>query len=213
LKLKALDLFCCCGGAAKGLQNAGFTTVGVDIRNGHEYPDGFIQKDVFDLEPDSDFMQDFDLIWASPPCQQFSVSARRWVNVGYKFDGDMIERTRQLLRKTGKPFIIENVVGAPLRNDLRLCGEMFGLRVVRHRIFEIEGFTVIQPPHIPHRPPLDYNHSWYVNLTGHGGQSYSFKIEDWQQAIGISHISKKEHLTQAVPPAYSEYIANYFKLR
>lgn len=207
---KALDLFCCCGGASVGLERAGFDVTGVDIRNGHDYPPSsdFIQKDVFDL--DIKYINKFDFIWASPPCQPFSVSSRRWVNVGYSFDGDLIDATRQLLLKTKKPFVIENVVGSPLRNDLRLCGEMFGLRVVRHRIFEIHGFTVLQPPHIKHRDPIDKNHSWYVNMTGHGGQSYSFKMEDWKNAIGIHHISKKEHLTQAVPPAYSEYIGRAF---
>jgi DNA (cytosine-5)-methyltransferase 1 len=209
LVINALDLFCCCGGASVGLERAGFDDItGVDIRNGHEYPHDFWCDDVFELP--MSFFDYFDFIWASPPCQQFSVSSRRWVNVGYSFDGDMIDATRQLLLKTKKPFVIENVVGSPLRNDLRLCGEMFGLRVVRHRIFEIHGFTVLQPPHIKHRDPIDRNHSWYVNMTGHGGQSYSFKMEDWQNAIDIHHISKKEHLTQAVPPAYSEYIGRAF---
>ena len=101
------------------------------------------------------------------------------------------------------------MVGSPLRNDLRLCGEMFGLRVVRHRIFEIEGFSILQPPHIKHRKPINKNHSWYVNLTGHGGQSYSFKMEDWKNAMEIDWVSKKEHLTQMIPPKYSEYITGY----
>lgn len=206
--MRVLDLFCCCGGAALGLHQAGLSTLGVDIRNNHEYPSEFLNTDIFKLPPD--IFKEFDLIWASPPCQQFSVSSRRWVNVGYEFDGDMIDATRQLLLDTGKPFVIENVVGAPIRKDLRLCGEMFGLRVVRHRIFEIHGFSVMQPPHVKHRPPIDHNHSWYVNMTGHGGQSYSFKLEDWQRAIDIYHITRKEHLTQAVPPAYSKYIGEWF---
>jgi len=206
--MKVLDLFCCCGGAAKGLHDAGFESVGIDIRNNHEYPYQFIQSDVFELP--LNYFQEFDLIWASPPCQQFSVSSRRWINVGYDFDGDMIQATRKLLLKTGKPFIIENVIGSPLRKDLILCGQMFALRVVRHRIFEINGFRVPQLKHLKHKKPLNFNHSYYVNLTGHGGQSYSFKMEDWQNAIGISHIHKKEHLTQAVPPAYSKYIGENF---
>jgi hypothetical protein len=87
---------------------------------------------------------------------------------------------------------------------------MFALRVVRHRIFEIHGFRVPQLKHLRHKKPLNSNHSYYVNLTGHGGNSYSFKIEDWKKAIGIYHIHKKEHLTQAVPPAYSKYIGENF---
>ena len=48
-------------------------------------------------------------------------------------------------------FCIENVAGAPIRHDLMLCGEMFGLKVIRHRYFEIHGFSVAQPEHIKHR--------------------------------------------------------------
>ena len=117
-----------------------------------------------------------------------------------------MDKTRQLLLKTNRSFIIENVVGAPLRKDLRLCGQMFGLRIVRHRIFEIEGFTVLEPPHEKHIAPNN-GRSYYAQIAGHGGNSYSFKLEDWKKAMGIHHINKKEHLTQAVPPAYSEYIA------
>lgn len=207
---KLLDLFCCCGGISKGFHNQGFECVGVDIKDNHNYPYEFIHKDIFQLP--LSFFERFDLIHASPPCQQFSWSAKQWINKGYEFEPDMVDRTRQLLIKVGKPFIIENVVGAPIRNDLRLCGEMFGLRVLRHRIFELNGFdtTVLQPSHIKHRSPIDYNHSYYVNLTGHGGQSYSFKIEDWQKAIGIDWVTDKKHLTQMIPPKYSEYIAKFF---
>jgi|SRR5580765_1688639 len=204
--MKVLDLFCCCGGAAAGLHRASFDTVGVDITGNHQYPDRFIQEDVFNLP--LDFMKEFDLIWASPPCQFYSYGTRK--HGRYKKYPDLVDRTRQLLKKTGRPFIIENVVGAPLRNDLRLCGEMFGLRIIRHRIFEIEGFTVLQPPHIKHRQPVN-GKSYYAQIAGHGGESYSFKMEDWKKAIGINHITKKEHLTQAVPPKYSEYIAGYIK--
>lgn len=88
-----------------------------------------------------------------------------------------------------------------------LCGEMFGLNVIRHRIFETHGFMILQPPHIKHKPPKDRTHSAYCCVSGHGGDSHSFKLEDWQKAMGIYHIDKKEHLTQAIPPAYSEYIS------
>ena len=205
--MKVLDLFCCCGGVSKGFISAGHEVTGVDITDNHEYPFDFIHSDVFKLKPE--FFEKFDFIHASPPCQQFSWSARQWINKGYEFEPDLIDRTRQLLLKTGKLFSIENVVGAPVRKDLVLCGEMFGLRVLRHRIFETHGFTVLQPLHVKHKPPIDRNHSYYVNLTGHGGQSYSFKLEDWHNAIGIDWITKKEHLTQAIPPAYTEYIGNY----
>lgn len=204
---KAIDLYCCCGGSSLGIHNAGFDVTGVDITNDHEYPYKFIHSDVFDL--DVEVFQDYDIIFASPPCQPFSIAAKKWINKGYKFSDDLVDKTRQLLLKTGKPFVIENVVGAPVRKDLVLCGEMFGLRVIRHRIFEIHGFTVLQPPHIKHKPPIRKNKSWYVQLAGHGCTSYSFKFEDWKKAIGIYHIHDKTHIVQAIPPKYSEYICKF----
>lgn len=188
---------------SKGFVNAGHQVTGVDITDDHQYPFDFVHSDVFELK--QDFFEQFDFIHASPPCQHYSWSAKRW----HKEFPDLIDKTRSLLQRTGKPHIIENVIGAPLRNDLMLCGEMFNLRVLRHRIFETHGFTVLQPLHEKHRPPIDKGHSYYACVAGHGGEGYSFKLKDWQNAIGIDWITRKEHLTQAIPPAYSEYIARY----
>lgn len=204
--MKLLDLFCCCGGISKGYHSAGFDEcVGVDIIDNHKYPYDFIHSDVFRL--DINFFNQFDLIHASPPCQHYTWSTRKDRNIKFP---NLVERTRNLLLKIGKPFTLENVVGAPLRQDLVLCGEMYGLRTLRHRIFEIEGFNVIQPVHIKHRPPMAKDKSYYACVAGHGGDSYSFKIEDWQKAMGIDWVSDKNHLTQMIPPAYSNYIGLQF---
>lgn len=204
--MKLLDLFCCCGGISKGYHDAGFDEcVGVDINDDHKYPYNFIHSDVFKL--DLNFFSKFDLIHASPPCQHYTWAARK--DRIDKFP-DLVERTRNLLLKTGKPFTIENVVGAPLRKDLVLCGEMFGIRVLRHRIFEIEGFNVIQPSHIKHKPQIAKDKSYYASVAGHGGDSYSFKLEDWQKAMGIDWVIDKKHLTQMIPPIYSYYIGKRF---
>jgi len=203
-----LDLFCCCGGAAIGLSDYGRNHItGVDIEPGHEYPFHYFVNDVFDLP--LKYFQQFDLIWASPPCQHYSYSISQEERNQYP---DLVDKTRQLLLEVGKPFIIENIPNAPLRKDLRLCGEMFRLRVLRHRIFEIHGFKVPQPKHEKHKPPIDETHSYYAQIAGHGGNSYSFSIVDWCSAIGIYHISSKEHLTQTVPPAYSNYIIRQFSV-
>jgi DNA (cytosine-5)-methyltransferase 1 len=205
--VKVLDLFSCCGGASTGLSDGGKNrVVGVDINDGHDYPFEFIKHDVLKLE--SSFFDEFDLIWASPPCQQFSIGSKRWLNLGYDMPPNLIPQTRELLLKTGKPFIIENVPNAPLRKDLVLCGEMFGLRVIRHRVFELQGLKVKQPPHIRHKPRIDKKHSYYSQLAGHGGDSYSYKIEDWKRDIGIDWVNDKEHLVEMIPPLYSKYIIN-----
>ena len=231
--MKLLDLFCCCGGISKGFHDSGFECTGVDIKDDHQYPYEFIQSDVFDLP--LSFFEQFDIIHASPPCQ-FYIPTNKWRENTYP---DLIDKTRQLLLRVGKPFIIENVQGAPVRKDLRLCGEMFGLRVIRHRLFEIHGFTIMQPKHEKHKLSVmngsaigvytgginpgfwgdkkkqqefrkKRKDSYYACVAGHGGQSYSFKLEDWKKAMGIDWVDNKEHLTQMIPPAYSNYIAKFF---
>ena len=205
--MKLLDLFCCCGGISKGFADNGFECTGVDITDDHESPYelyDFYNEDVFDLP--LSFFEKFDIIHASPPCQHYFYG----INQEHRNDfPDLIDRTRQLLLKTGKPFILENIPNAPLRKDLILCGEMFGLRVIRHRIFEIHGFSVPQPENPKHKKPIDKTHSYYAQVAGHGGNSYSFEIKAWKEAMGIDWVSKKEHLTQMIPPVYSNYISGF----
>lgn len=206
--MKILDLYCCCGGVSTGLyDNGNNDVVGIDINNNHNYPFNFIQSNVFDLK--ENFLDRFDFIWASPPCQHYTWSTRK--DRTEKFP-NLIDKTRNLLKKTGKPFVIENVVGSPLRKDLILCGEMFGLRVLRHRVFEVEGFTILQPPHIKHREPISKNKSYYACVAGHGGDSYSFRIDDWKNAMGIDWVNDKNHLVEMIPPSYSNFIIKNFML-
>ncbi len=103
--MRILDLFCCCGGASTGLADDGRNkVVGIDIEGNHNYPFEFIKADVLKLEPS--FLKDFDLIWASPPCQQFSIGSNRWLNAGYNMPPNLIPQTRALLERAEKPYII-----------------------------------------------------------------------------------------------------------
>lgn len=208
--MKILDLYCCCGGISKGFHDSGHEVTGVDIKDNHNYQYNFIHSDVFKLPVT--FFEKFDFIHASPPCQVYTWSTRKdRVN---KFP-DLVEKTRALLLKTGKPFMIENVQGAPIRKDLLLCGVMFGLNMLRHRIFEIHKVKIPQPVHKPHRlkvTKLDNGwgmtrkSSYYLCVSGHGGDSQSFSFRRWKKAMGINWIVKITHLTQMIPPAYSRYI-------
>lgn len=201
--MRFLDLFCCCGGISRGMKDAIPTAeiTGVDVTDDHDYPFNFIHSNVFDLT--DEFLEKFDLIHASPPCQHYSNSISKSKRQIYP---DLVARIRRRLRRTAIPFTLENIPNSPLRKDLILCGEMFGLRVIRHRIFELRGFTILQPPHIRHKNPIDKKHSYYAQVAGHGGDSYSFKIQDHKMAMGIDWVSKKHHLNQMIPPAYYEYI-------
>ena len=205
MKLRALDLFCCAGGAAMGLHRAGFDVVGVDIRPQPRYPFEFHQADAVKFP-----LNGFDFIWASPPCQRFSDLAKR--NGNADDWPDLIEPIRNRLEKSGVLWVIENVEGAPLRSPVVLCGTMFPeLRVLRHRLFE-SNFDIPQPEHGKH--PLVFTmdkrkahygklcqDTAYVQVTG-GGNCSKANASD---AMGIDWMTKNE-LNEAVPPAYSEHI-------
>lgn len=106
---RLLDLFCCAGGAAKGYHDAGFDVVGVDIKPQPRYPFEFIQMDVCEF-PKSRMMQ-FDAIHASPPCQAYTPLGALHPHKTYP---DLVHFTRERLEWTGKPYVIENVMAAPL---------------------------------------------------------------------------------------------------
>lgn len=196
---KALDLFSCAGGAAMGLHRAGFDVVGVDIDPQPRYPFAFHQADALTFPLDG-----FDFIWASPPCQQFCALATREDLSGYP---DLIDPIRQRLLSAGVPFVIENVVQAPVRRDLILCGAMFGLRSYRHRHFEC-SFPVVQPGHPKHvvrvnRRGENRRQHWasggFITITGDVG------VYCGPEAMGIDWMTGNE-MSEAIPPAYAEYI-------
>ncbi len=207
-KPKLLDLFCCAGGVAVGYSRAGFEVVGVDIDPQPNFPFEFIQADALKL--DMKFLKSFDAIHASPPCQAYSDLAKRNKN-GDKWPR-LIEPVREILIKTGKPYVIENVSGAPLIHPTVLCGTMFkGLRVLRHRLFEA-NFLILAPPHGKHPKvhTFDKRKSHYgktddridfVQVTGGGNCT----IAAARDAMGINWMTKDE-LNEAIPPAYTEFI-------
>ena len=203
--MKALDLFCCAGGASDGLRRAGFSVVGVDIKAQPNYPFEFHQADALTFPLDG-----FDFIWASPPCQRFSDLAHRNANA-HKWP-DLIGPIRQRLSESGLLYTIENVEGSPLVNPVMLCGTMFrGLRVLRHRLFEA-NFQIPQPPHGKHPRvhTFDKRKSHFgktnemvnfVQVTGGGNCT----VRARRDAMQIDWMTQQE-LNQAVPPAYAEHI-------
>ncbi len=194
--------------------------MGIDIQEQPQYPFFFTHADVLKLS--TDYLAQYDFIWASPPCQAYSYAAARWRNSGRIWD-DLIGPTRGLLLASGKPFVIENVPGAPLCNDLMLCGEMFGIKIIRHRYFEIHGFEAEQLAHLKHRGMA--KDGFYVTVAGNGGDyaGHNFcklndlpganQLETWQYAMGIPWITSKKTLREAVPPAYAQYIFRQFLIR
>ena len=199
-KPRALDLFCCAGGAGMGLHRAGFEVVGVDIVPQPRYPFEFHQADALTYP-----LESFDFVWASPPCQVHSITASLHRHRVRKHL-DLIAPVRARLAASGAPYVIENVMGAPLLNPIMLCGTMFGLRVYRHRLFET-SFFLLAPPHGKHTQGSTGSHRGYsrdnpmVCVAGH-----NFKKEEGEEAMGIDWMTNRAQLAQAIPPAYSEFL-------
>jgi DNA (cytosine-5)-methyltransferase 1 len=195
---KLLDLFCCQGGASAGYERAGFDVTGVDIDPQPRYPFPFFQGDAlkFLLE----HHHEFDAFHASPPCQAFTNAQKIQ---GNEHD-DFITATRSAFELISKPWVIENVPGAPLRADLVLCGGMFGLRTYRHRLFE-SNMPLVAPEHPEHsarvtkmgRPPREGEFMHVVgNFSG---------VELARDVMGMPWATR-DGLREAIPPAYTQHI-------
>jgi hypothetical protein len=188
-----------------GYHRAGFDVVGVDVAM-QPYPFTFALGDALDFL--ATHWRSFDAVHASPPCQASS-ALTKGTNKGREYV-QLIPETRRLLRAIGVPSIIENVQGSDLRRDLTLCGEMFGLDVIRHRYFEVSGFTATAPTHKPHRGRVrgwrhgTYYDGPYVAIYGDGGGKGS--VAEWQAAMGIDWTDDRKAIAEAIPPAYTEHI-------
>lgn len=196
--MKALDLYCGAGGASMGLYRAGFDVTGIDINPQPHYPFKFIQGDA--LEAD---LSGYDLVWASPPCQRSSrmSNCRKGLASTYP---QLIPQTRQKLLDWGGPWIIENVVGAPLNNPVMLCGAMFGLATYRHRLFE-SSIVLHTPPHPEHLTPSSKAGHWkpgtFISIAGHFAP-----IALAKQAMGIDWMNSNE-LAESIPPVYALHLS------
>lgn len=202
-----LDLFCGAGGAARGYQQAGFYVVGVDIKPQPRYAgDEFIQADAMTFPLDG-----YDAIHASPPCQAYTLMNQRWPGAADKHPR-LIEETRSRLTESSALFVIENVVGAPLRNAIKLCGSNFGLGTVRHRLFESNAFMLAPGCHCrgwrDHAGVFgmhpDGGRLW-TRKDGHAPQRRVGSLLEGQQRMGIDWMVWTE-LKEAIPPAYTHYI-------
>lgn len=211
--MKALDLFCGGGGACLGMQWAGFEVVGVDIKPHKNYPGHFIQGDIHDLPVD---VMDFDFVWASPPCQRFSIGTQSVKNKDYyKTLPDLIPITKEVL--SGHPFsVIENVPKAPIRKNLMLNGSSVGLNwIERRRIFEL-SFWMWQPP-LPPAKGIRFTIAKSRSATNEADRQRRKKMglpitipkETAKVFMGIplDHQMTDAEIGEAVPPPYAEYIA------
>lgn len=234
-----LDLYCCEGGAAKGYQNAGYDVYGVDLhpKYAKRYPgQGFIAASALDvLETLNNgggvtfsngvtlTQEDITARHASPPCQAYSITKH-----GHSKEHPMlIEPTRELLQASGLPYVIENVVGAPLNDPTMLCWSMFyeagsvidddgtPLRMERHRLFETNwDLTTPRPDH--HDKTVQVagayggarRDKWEAKHIRKGGYVPAKHIQE--RLLGIDWMTQYG-LYQSLPPVYTEWIGNQLK--
>lgn len=212
---KLLDLFSCAGGAAMGYHRAGFDVVGVDIQPQPHYP---FEHHVADaLEFLAAHGHEFDAIHASPPCQAYSITKN-----GHTVEHpELLGPTRELLREIGRPYVIENVEGAPMIDPLRLCATEFGLRaddvdgvplaLRRHRLFESSTWlwgrggcqhddTIVAGVYGGSR------HEKPEHRDGPRRGGYTPALPVRAALLGIDWKMTEHELNQAIPPAYTEWI-------
>lgn len=205
--LRALDLFCGAGGASMGLHRAGMDVVGVDIRAQPRYPFAFHQADALEFPLDG-----YDFIWASPPCQAFTLANNKDAKGKHV---NLIPPIRERLSRTSAVTCIENVPGAPIRADLVLDGTMFpDLRVIRRRHFELNfpapfalGFPCRNLVAEGWSSVTDGDNSSHVRAARRRrGLPHRDSNEKRAADMGIDWHTNRHDLGEAIPPAYAEFI-------
>ncbi|MEU0398340.1 DNA methylase [Streptomyces sp. NPDC006208] len=215
--MRLLDLFTGVGGARKGYERAGFTVDGVDKNPQPDNAYRTIVSDVFEYAyPRLDYIRaTYTMIHASSPCQHdaaITLGTNKRLRHTYP---DLYAPTKELLEEIGLPYVIETPKARP---DLVLCGEMFGLRVTRHRNFELGGWSTAKPTHPPHRGLTlgmrhgklitEANGGYYYAVYGNGG--YKGTVDQWRDAMGIHWTRNRKSIAEAIPPAYTQYIGAQF---
>lgn len=203
---RLLDLFCGAGGCSVGYHRAGFDVVGVDHKPQPRYPFEFHQADA--LKFLAEHGREFAAIHASPPCQRFSKGTKRWKGRSDTHP-DLVGPTRELLGRSRLPWVIENVVCAPLRNAVMLCGTMFGLKVFRHRLFE-SSILLMAPTHPRHNGTTGAHRGYSTAASGRNGYvcvaGHNFERQAASEAMGIHWMGSRYELAQAIPPAFTEFV-------
>jgi len=203
-KPRLLDLFCGAGGAAVGYARAGFDVTGVDINPQPNYPSTFYQADALTFP-----LGGYQVVHMSAPCKKFSKAT--WFHPGAREKHvSLIEPMRERALYAGCVYVLENVEGAPLRTPVKLCGHMFGLHVYRHRLFE-SNVLLFQPPHRKHivkaaAPGAIAKPDEFWCVGGHFGHK-----DEAAAAMGIDWMKTVDEISQAIPPAYTEWVGQQLK--
>lgn len=199
-----IDLFCKAGGASMGYFAAGFRVIGVDIQDQSRYPFEFVKGDALTMLPELVERYRPTVVAASPPCKRHT--SLKHFSAPHHLD--LIAPTREALKATGLPYVIENVAGAPLEDPLWLCGTQFGLRAGDRWLKRHRGFESNIPLTAP--GPCECRGKSIGGVYGAGGRGqmtrgYKYPIPEARIAMGINWMAGAE-LSEAIPPAYTKWI-------
>jgi DNA (cytosine-5)-methyltransferase 1 len=178
----------------------------VDIEQRLSYPFEFIEADAIDVLRDRDFLDQFDVIHASPPCQRYSASASA-TGRGAEHP-DLVPAVRELLRAWGGPYLIENVPGAPMDHPVLICGWAMGLRhIKRHRLFE-SNLPLMSPGCLcPVGDTISvYGHSGEDRRKSIGETRHHIRSSEVRRLMGVPWIASRHEISEAIPPAYTAYL-------
>lgn len=219
--MRLLDLYCGGGVAADGYAQVGFDVTGADLFPMPEYPYPLIPVSALDLLGDprwTQYVEAFDVLHASPPCQLFTRAAKlRDAQGGTSRFDDLLTPTIALLRErwSHKVWIVENVEDAkPLMPDpVRCCGSSFELDVQRHRLFSanvpLVG-TVCNHSRFPLDPITAKPRPWGVyHVPGDsipkGGRT-ALNAAHAAALMGVDRPMSWDRLKEGFPPAYTRHI-------
>lgn len=217
--MRVLDLFCGAGCASDGYKRVGYDVYGVDFKRQRLYPYPFLQHDALAIPVE--FLRLFDLIHASPPCQGYTDMNAP----GRKVDHPrLIAPTLDLLKRSGVPFVLENVESKAARremdNPVTLCGSMFnlgsdGYQLRRHRLFKTS--FPIWIPECSHRSPVIgiYGDHVRCRAAAHGGRrTRDFEDHDKpalaHRAMRMKRKVTMHDLSEGIPPDYTCFIGAQF---
>lgn len=216
MRPRILDLMCGAGGAGKGYDDAGFEVVGIDIEPQDDYPFEFIKGDALVLlrillrgeRIGRWSLSDFAGFHASPPCPVHS-SLNGWS--GESTSPDLVPQTRKLLKATGLPYVIENVVGAPLEQPVMLCGQALGLRVRRHRLFECSFPVMVPQCQHPGPPVIVVGGSIGRKVFDPRRKAIAPSFDEAKEVMGMPWVTTRQGVVNAIPPAYTSHIGHYLR--
>ncbi len=181
------------------------------------YPYTFKWGSALGVLRDRDFVESFDLVHASPPCQAHTQAKHlRSAQGGHSKHGDLLTPTLDLLRTYDVPWIVENVVGAPgMEGAVIECGSAYGLKVRRHRLF-LASFPLVGSGcrHSEQGKPVGVYHvmgdtcKGVCKKTGKlvVGGSTAKTVEEGRKAMGVDRDMSWEELKEGFPPAYTRHI-------